>query len=100
MRAHILYFKVNLLDESLDYTDQRLGIPQGRMVVNVTTGYDLEYDEWGGAIDTVYYAVDGDYVAFSAESFDDAERILYGGFGYLWRVTLPNTLNDLFDGCD
>ena len=98
--AHILYFKVNLLDERFDYTDQRLGIPQGRIAVNVTTGYDLDDDEWGGAIDAVYYAADGDYIAFSAVSVDDAERILYGGFGYFWRVTLPNTLNDLFDGCD
>ena len=99
-RAHILYFKVNLLDDRFDYTDQRLGIPQGRIAVNVTTGYDLDVEEWGGAIDTVCYAADGDYIAFSAVSVDDAKRILYGDFGYFWKVTFPNALNDLFDGCD
>ena len=98
--AHLLYFKVNLLDERFDYTDSRLGAPQGRIAVNVTTGYDLDVEEWGGAIDTVCYAADGDYIAFSAVSVDDAKRILYGDFGYFWKVTFPARLKDLFDGCD
>ena len=43
--------------------------------------------------------VDGDYIAFSAESLDDAKRILYGDFGYYWKVTVPEFFSDLFAGC-
>ena len=94
-KAHTILFGFQFSDLSDSIKKKR-----GTMYLYVITGYNLEYSEKGSGIAEIYYVTDGDYVAFSAESYDDAERILYGEFGYFWKVTFPNTLNDLFDGCD
>lgn len=94
-RAHTILFGFQFSDLS-DNIKKKCG----KMYLYVTTGYNLELSEMGGGSAEIYYVTDGDYVAFSAESYDDAERILYGEFGYFWKVTFPNALNDLFDGCD
>ena len=94
-RAHTILFGFQFSDLS-----DSIKKKWGTMYLYVYTGYNLELSEVGSGGAEIYYVTDGDYVAFSAVSVDDAERILYGEFGYFWRVTLPNTLNDLFDGCD
>ena len=60
--------------------------------------------EWSGEtadFKTVYckYVSDEKYIAFGS-SYDEAEKNLYGDFGYFWRVTVPEFFNGLFDGCD
>ena len=94
-KAHTILFGFQFSDLSDSIKKKR-----GTMYLYVITGYNLEYSEKGSGIAEIYYVTDGDYVAFSAESYDDAERILYGEFGYFWKVTFPARLKDLFDGCD
>ena len=94
-RAHTILFGFQFSDLS-----DSIKKKWGTMYLYVYTGYNLELSEVGSGGAEIYYVTDGDYVAFSAVSVDDAERILYGEFGYFWKVTFPNTLNDLFDGCD
>ena len=94
-KAHTILFGFQFSDLS-DSIKKKCGT----LYLYVTTGYNLEPSEMGGGSAEIYYVTDGDYVAFSAESYDDAERILYGDSGYFWKVTFPKFLSDLFDGCD
>ena len=95
-KAHLLSYKIDLVDPNFGSKSSM----HGKIVALAYTGVDWDkFEQYGGEA-IIYFMVDGDYIAFSAESLDDAERILYGEFGYFWRVTVPEFINDLFDGCD
>jgi hypothetical protein len=98
--AHVIRFKFRC-PEDMKVSGIRLGF----ICANMITGYNLEYEQMGEENAYIYYATDGEYIAFSDVSMDDAEYIFTGvrkepadaldeprGF---WA-----TFADLFDGCD
>ena len=73
-------------------------VNRGAICASAKVGYNLDYYEVEANRDTIYYATDGEYIAFSKVSADDAEAILTD------TPAKPQSfwasLSDLFDGCD
>ena len=96
--AYLLHFKVDLMDDRLD----KISFYSSKCMVieaTLTVGYDLDFEKQFYSYNSIYYAVDGDYIAFSDKSYEDAKRILLGDSGYYWKVTVPEFFSDLFAGC-
>ena len=78
--------------EALDFVYKGNGECTGKIEFELNSGNGvLSYGEVinDREIVLVYYATDGEYIAYSVESEDAAKRALYGEFGYFWRVTVP-----------
>ena len=73
-KAHILLFKVRISNLISDNNE----VKTGRICTYTETRYNLDHTEWGGGGETIYYATDGEYIAFSKVSYEDAESILTG----------------------
>ena len=61
----------------------------GSIIVEVRGLENGKFQKYDHIDLAIYYATDGEYIAYSVESEDAAKRALYGDFGYFWRVTVP-----------
>ena len=73
--VHKTFFYVNLKSLAIATAEN---LECGSIGASVTTGYNLEDREQGGRSGGFYYATDGEYVAFSDASEEDAKAILTG----------------------
>ena len=64
----------------------------GSIIVEVRGLENGKFQKYDHIDLAIYYATDGEYIAYSVESEDAAKRALYGDFGYFWRVTVPEFL--------
>ena len=105
-KAHILLFKVRISNLISDNNE----VKTGRICTYTETRYNLDHTEWGGGGETIYYATDGEYIAFSKVSYEDAESILTGEPVKPTTPSEPDppasepsfweSLSDIFDGCN